>query len=218
MDPQRRARRWCLANVTVLSDDGSASGAIVTLSDVTEIALLREELRQRATYDPLTGCMNRESTFTALEQVLDRAPSDAAAILFIDLDGFKAVNDTLGHSAGDHLLVHAAHRIAAQARAGDTVGRIGGDEFVMICHGLTRPPDALAVARRVQDALADDVAVAGRSVRMSASIGVTMAVEGTTLKALIDRADEAMYQSKRRRDREPVFLTTSTDPVRRCGV
>ena len=78
--PQTRAPRWCLANVTVLSDDEGLPGAIVTLSDVTEIALLREELRQRATYDPLTGCLNRASTFSALQQVLshDRPGSGGA--------------------------------------------------------------------------------------------------------------------------------------------
>ena len=93
------------------------------------------------------------------------------------------------------------------------MGRIGGDEFVVICHGLARSPDALAAARRLQGALDRTMSVAGRSVRVSASVGVTMAVPGTTLQALMNRADEAMYQSKRRHDRTPVFLTTSTDPA-----
>ena len=217
--PQTRAPRWCLANVTVLSDDEGLPGAIVTLSDVTEIALLREELRRRATYDPLTGCLNRASTFIALQQFLNRDQADSAAILFMDLDGFKTINDTLGHAAGDDLLAEIAHVIAAQARAEDVVGRIGGDEFVMICHGLSRPSDALAVARRLQKALACTVALAGRPVPVSASVGVTMAVPGTSLPALLNRADEAMYQSKRRHDRTPVFLTMSPEavPASRCG-
>jgi diguanylate cyclase (GGDEF)-like protein/PAS domain S-box-containing protein len=211
--PQSRAPRWCLADVTVLSDDEGLPGAIVTLSDVTEIALLREELRQRATYDPLTGCLNRASTFNALQQVLSHDRPGSAAILFIDLDGFKTINDTLGHAAGDELLAEAAQAIAAQARTEDVVGRIGGDEFVMICRGVCRPPDALAVAARLQKALARTVAVADRSVRVSASVGVTMAVPGSTLQALMNRADEAMYQSKRRRDRAPVFLRMPTDRI-----
>ena len=218
VDPRTGAPRWCLANVTVLSDDEGLPGAIVTLSDVTEIALLREELRRRATYDPLTGCLNRASTFIALQQVLTRDQPESTAILFLDLDGFKAVNDTLGHAAGDDLLAGVAHLIAAQARAGDVVGRIGGDEFVMICHGLARPSDALAVAHRLQDALASTVTVAGRPVRVSASVGVTMAVPGTTLQALMNRADEAMYESKRRHDRTPVFLSTAAVPAPRCGI
>lgn len=217
VDPRAGAPRWCLANVTALSDDEGLPGAIVTLSDVTEIALLREELRRRATYDPLTGCLNRASTFIALQQVLACDQPGSAAILFIDLDGFKAVNDTLGHAAGDDLLAQIAHLITAQARTGDVVGRIGGDEFMMICYGLARPSDALAVAHRLQDALAHTVAVGGRSVRVSASVGATMAVPGTTLQALTNRADEAMYQSKRRQDRTPVFLTTATTATPRCG-
>jgi diguanylate cyclase (GGDEF)-like protein len=192
--------------VTVLSDDEGLPGAIVTLSDVTEIALLREELRQRATYDPLTGCRNRASTFSALQQILNHDQPESAAILFIDLDGFKTINDTLGHAAGDDLLAEIAHAIAAQARTEDVVGRIGGDEFVMICRGLSRPPDALAVADRLQKALARTVAVAGRSVRVSASVGVTMTVPGISLEELMNRADEAMYRSKRQHDRTPVFL------------
>ena len=216
--PQTGAPRWCLANVTVLSDDDCLSGAIVTVSDVTEIALLREELRRRATYDPLTGCLNRASTFIALQQVLSRDQPWSAAILFIDLDDFKAVNDTLGHSAGDHLLAEIAPLIASQARKGDVVGRIGGDEFVMICHDLARPADALAVAHRLQDALAHPIVVAGRPVQVSASVGVTMAIPGATLQEMMNRADEAMYQSKRRHDRTPVFLTASTDLAPRSGI
>ena len=210
--PQTRAPRWCLANVTVLSDDEGLPGAIVTLSDVTEIALLRDELRQQATYDPLTGCLNRASTFSALQEVLSHDEPNSAAILFIDLDGFKTINDTLGHAAGDDLLAGAAHAIAAQARAEDVVGRVGGDEFVMICRGLSRPQDALAVATRLQKALAHTVAVPGGSVEVSASVGVTMVVPGATLQALLKRADEAMYRSKRQPDPTPVFLPTPADP------
>jgi diguanylate cyclase (GGDEF)-like protein/PAS domain S-box-containing protein len=215
--PQTGAPRWCLANVTVLSDDEGLPGAIVTLSDVTEIALLREELREQATYDPLTGCRNRASTFSALQQVVAHDQREPTAILFIDLDGFKAINDTLGHAAGDDLLAEVAHTILAQARTDDVVGRIGGDEFVMICRNLSRPPDALAVAGRLQKALARTVALPGGSVRVSASVGVTMAVPGATLQALLSRADEAMYQSKRRTDRAPVFLPASADPARGRG-
>ena len=93
------------------------------------------------------------------------------------------------------------------------MGRIGGDEFVMIRRGVSRAPDALAVAARLQKALARTFAVADRSVPVSASVGVAMAVLGSTLQALMNRADEAMYQSKRRRDRTPVFLRMPTDRI-----
>ena len=208
--PGTGAGRWCLANVTVLPDDEGLSGAIVTLSDVTEIALLREELRHQATYDPLTGCLNRAATFTALRQILGDDRSDSTAIFYLDLDGFKTVNDTLGHAVGDDLLAEAAHTMKAQVRTGDVVGRVGGDEFVVICHGVGRPHEALAAAARLQEALAH-IDVAGHPVRVSASIGVTTSAPGTTLQDLLSRADEAMYQSKRRRDRAPVFLRTYPD-------
>jgi diguanylate cyclase (GGDEF)-like protein len=213
--PHHGGPRWCLANVTATEDedDDGFPGAIVTLSDVTEIALLREQLRHRATYDPLTGCLNRASTFHALQHLLSHGRPGTAAIIFIDLDEFKTVNDTFGHLAGDHLLAQIAHLITSQARTQDIVGRIGGDEFVMICHDLTHPTDALAVASRLQQTLSRTIAVADRPVQVSASLGVTMATPGTTAQALINRADEAMYQSKRRPDRQPVFLPTPTDPI-----
>ena len=98
------------------------------------------------------------------------------------------------------------------------MGRIGGDEFVMICHDLALPAAALAVAHRLPDALAHPFVGAGRSVQVSASVGVTMAMPGATPQEMMNRADEAMYQSKRRHDRTPVFLTASTDLAPRSGI
>jgi diguanylate cyclase (GGDEF)-like protein/PAS domain S-box-containing protein len=215
MDPQTGAMRSCLADVTALSDDDGLPGAIITMSDVTEIAKLREELRRRAAYDSLTGCLNRASTLAALRHVLDREQPMPAAVLFIDLDDFKTVNDTHGHTVGDKLLADVARLIAAQARADDVVGRIGGDEFVMICHHLDHSTDALAVADRIYAALDCMVAVGDHKVRVSASVGVTIATPGASIHALLDRADEAMYQSKRRKDRTPVFLSATSESVRR---
>jgi diguanylate cyclase (GGDEF)-like protein len=212
---QNGGPRWCLASVTALPDDEGFPSAIVTLSDVTEIALLREELRQRATYDSLTGCLNRASTFLALQHVLTDAPPDTAAIIFIDLDGFKSVNDTLGHFAGDRLLAEVAHLITSHAGTDDVVAAvIGGDEFIVICNGLAQPADALAMACRLQRALTRTITVAvSHSFTCRPVSAVTMATPGTTLQALIDRADEAMYQSKRQPDRRPVFLTAPSARV-----
>jgi len=198
--------RWCLATVTALSDEEGLSGAMVTLSDVTESAILREELRHQATHDSLTGCFNQASTLAALGRILDDEQSGLATVLFVDLDHFKTLNDTFGHAVGDRFLADAARRIAAQAREDDVVGRIGGDEFLMICHGIGTAPEALDVAERLQQTLTRSTSVDGRAIHLSASIGVTIASPGSSVNAVITRADEAMYLSKRQPQRTPVFL------------
>jgi diguanylate cyclase (GGDEF)-like protein/PAS domain S-box-containing protein len=198
--------RWCLATVTALSDEEGLSGAMVTLSDVTESAILREELRHQATHDSLTGCFNQASTLAALGRILDDEQSGLATVLFVDLDHFKTLNDTFGHAVGDRFLADAARRIAAQARGDDVVGRIGGDEFLMICQGIGTAPEALDVAERLQQTLTRSTSVDGRAIHLSASIGVTIASPGSSVNAVITRADEAMYLSKRQPQRTPVFL------------
>lgn len=204
--PESGLLRWCLATVTALSDEEGLSGAMVTLSDVTESAILREELRHQATHDALTGCLNQASTLAALRGILDDEQGRPAALLFVDLDHFKTINDTFGHSVGDGFLADSAHLIAAQARGDDVVGRIGGDEFLMICHGVGTAAEALEVAERLQRALTRSASVGGRSIDLSASIGVTIASSGSSVHAVVTRADEAMYLSKRRPQRTPVFL------------
>ena len=209
--PETGSLRWCLATVTALSDEEGFPGAMVTLSDVTESAILREELRHQATYDSLTGCLNRVSTFAALHAVLDDPDNRPAAVLFVDLDQFKAINDTLGHLAGDDFLADAARRIAALARTDDIVGRIGGDEFLMICHDVGTEPEALAVATRLQRTLTRSISGGGRVIPLSASVGVTIGSPGASVEAVVFRADEAMYRCKRQRPRMPVFLAVEDD-------
>jgi diguanylate cyclase (GGDEF)-like protein len=212
--PGTTVLRRCLATVTALSDEEGLPGAMVTLSDVTESALLHEELRRQATVDSLTGCLNRASTFAALRQALDPSRDRPAVVLFIDLDHFKSVNDTFGHSVGDDLLADTVGRIASQVTADDVVGRIGGDEFLVIRHGLADPAEAIADANRLRQALAQTISVAGRSIRVSASIGITIATPGTSVQSVVSRADEAMYRSKRQINRTPVFITAPTDTGR----
>jgi diguanylate cyclase (GGDEF)-like protein/PAS domain S-box-containing protein len=204
--PDSGLLRWCLATVTALSDEEGLSGAMVTLSDVTESAILREELRHQATHDSLTGCFNQASTLAALRRILDDEQGRPATVLFVDLDHFKTINDTFGHSVGDRFLADSARRIAALARGDDVVGRIGGDEFLMICHGISTAPEALEVAERLQQTLTRSTSVAGRIVHLSASIVVTIATPGSSVHAVVTRADEAMYSSKRQPRRKPVFL------------
>lgn len=120
-------------------------------------------------------------------------------MLFVDLDGFKAVNDSAGHAVGDALLVHAAHRLQASVRAEDTVARLGGDEFAALLEGQagTHPSHARDVAERILSALTQPYQIAGKEALVSASIGMTTALPGVTPDELLNQADKAMYEAKR---------------------
>lgn len=206
-DPGRRpgaVHRRVAMTLAALSDQEGGPGAIVTVSDVTEADRMRQELTQRATIDALTGCHNRGSTLAVLERalMLDHRP---IAVVFIDLDKFKSVNDELGHSVGDDLLVYAAGRLLELVRADDVVGRIGGDEFLLICRGVHSVEAARTLAGRVATALHADIAVTGGQVALRASIGVALSKPGVVAEALVAMADIAMYESKRHGDGDPVF-------------
>jgi diguanylate cyclase (GGDEF)-like protein/PAS domain S-box-containing protein len=201
--PGDAGRRHCLFTVAVLSDAAGAPGAIVTVTDVTESSRLREELRLRATYDALTGCHNRASTIAVLEQAL--AAGVRTAVVFVDLDRFKPVNDELGHAAGDAVLVEAARRLTSVLREHDVVGRLGGDEFLLVCRRIEGEDEALAIARRVRDTLHGDVELPEGTVRLRSSIGVAVSEPGLDADGLVARADAGMYESKRARAGEPVL-------------
>jgi len=191
--------RRCVARVRALEDDeGAPSGAIVTLEDVTESARMRAELERRANYDMLTRCHNRASVMSAVEVALSQGDDTTTAVIFVDIDRFKAVNDNLGHAAGDDLLVAVADRLADAVRDEDILGRIGGDEFLVVCSRIRGRAEALQVGERINDLLHGDVAVAGGQVALSASVGVACNDLGaTTAEELVGQADAAMYQAKR---------------------
>ena len=120
-----------------VGDHGEVTGGVVCIADVTEAAQLREALEDRARTDALTGCLNRAGTITALEHALaDLGPNEGVALFFIDLDGFKIINDSRGHAVGDAVLEIAASRLRGALGLDDLVGRLGGDEFVVIAPGL----------------------------------------------------------------------------------
>jgi diguanylate cyclase (GGDEF)-like protein/PAS domain S-box-containing protein len=209
--PRTGARRRCAASVTALTTDEGLPGALVTLSDVTDSASMREELRRRATYDALTGCANRDSTFSVLQTLLDAG--QPAAVLFLDVDQLKAVNDSFGHAAGDEVLTRTAQVVTAHARGQDVLGRIGGDEFLLICPLISKPEEARAIAQRIQRALGDTVAHRNSRDRLRASIGVTIATAPASVHAVVTRADQAMYRCKRQPDGTPVFLGAAAEDL-----
>jgi len=174
---------------------------LASCRDITERKRLEEALAHRASHDALTGLPNR----TLFEERLDQAVSrsrrrgDRVAVIFLDLDGFKPVNDSLGHRTGDLLLAAVAERMRACIRKEDTVARIGGDEFVVLLEDITRDEEAVGAARRILGAMRRPFVLGDRVVSITASLGV--ASSGPDLQAgkrdLVSDADRAMYRAKR---------------------
>ena len=152
-----------------------------------------------AHHDPLTGLVNRACFNDRLDRALARAgrTAERVAVLYLDLDRFKAINDTLGHDMGDRLLIEVAARLRRSVRVFETVARLGGDEFVILLEGLSGPEPVEAVAKRVLSHMAAPVRLDGRPHRVSTSIGAALSQPGDRRDALLGRADEAMYRAKR---------------------
>ncbi len=208
--------RHCSVSVRPLRDDhGAVTGLTGCVEDVTASVQSRSDLEVKAISDPLTGCLNRAGALAVLQETLDRAPTGAGdpagtAAIFIDLDRFKQVNDEFGHATGDEVLLRVAERIRSSVRSGDVVGRLGGDEFLVICPGVTDPDTALAMARSLTArAFALPIELGPASVHVRGSLGVAWSEEaGAHASALIARADAAMYRSKREGRSEPVMSPT----------
>ncbi len=171
---ERGLRRVRAALRSLTAETGEVTGAIICLTDVTEDVRLRDELRQRASYDALTGCRNRATTLQALGEALAGPGRTAGtAVVFLDLNDFKQVNDRYGHAAGDRLLTHVAGRLRGAVRDGDVVGRFGGDEFVVICADVPDVQAARRIGETLLNALGDGcLEVAGERLLPQASIGV----------------------------------------------
>jgi diguanylate cyclase (GGDEF)-like protein/PAS domain S-box-containing protein len=202
---RHRDGRWIdLESVaTNLLDDPAIGGIVVNTRDVSERKLLEQQLTYQAFHDPLTGLSNRSLFLDRVGHALARArrPGPAArplAVLFLDLDNFKTVNDSLGHLAGDRLLMSAAVRVVACVRTSDTVARLGGDEFAILLEDAVGDGSAHAVAARITAAMKEPFTVEGKEIFVTASLGIAFAGESGTASDLLRNADMAMYTAKSR--------------------
>ena len=196
---------WVEIEMMPFSSDGErASHWVLVGRDITERRNAADAIHRLAFYDVLTGLPNRRLLMERLDAMVARAAAGEAlgALLYLDLDNFKNVNDARGHASGDTLLVEAAARLGAAVRQHDTVARIGGDEFVVLLDGLDADPvaaarAALTVAEKVRAALAEVVDLGGHAYHVSASIGVALPLRsGTSAHDLLREADTAMYHAK----------------------
>jgi diguanylate cyclase (GGDEF)-like protein/PAS domain S-box-containing protein len=205
--------RDVVAVSTNLLDDPDVAGVVYNAHDITERKAAEVKLEYQASHDPLTGLPNRAILLDALERALardDREPGRRTAVLFMDLDGFKVVNDSLGHDAGDELLGAVAQRVRDTIRPQDVVARFGGDEFVIVCDPVESRAEAEQIAVRVREAVGRPSVLGGVEVRVSGSIGIALSSVGVAAEKLLRDADAAMYLAKDRgRNRHEVHA----DPV-----
>ncbi len=196
-------------SATPLFEDGRHLGSLAMVADVTEAREAERELRRQATHDSLTGLANRSSLLSKLQKGLDASGEvrgRSLAVLVADIDQFKLINDTLGHQAGDELLIEVSRRWEAALRGADILARFGGDEFVVLCPGAN-DEQAQRIAARLQRALRQPIEVAGRTVAINASVGIAVVSRGRVEGAaageglpdagtLLGYADAAMYAAK----------------------
>lgn len=203
---ERRFRRrngetlWTLASSSpILSADKDFMGSITLLTDITERKYQQEQLLYQAHYDPLTGLPNRFLAMDRLKQNIKLAARKGAstALLFLDLDDFKKVNDALGHEVGDQVLMLAANRLRQAVRDSDTVARLGGDEFIVLIQDITNGETVRPVAEKIVQAFQEVFQVMGREVILTASLGIAIYPDnGSEPMLLLRNADMAMYYSK----------------------
>ena len=192
----KRSYKMVIANLCHVE---SIRGVTLNIRDVSDATRLHDQLRTLAFHDSLTLLANRSLFSDRVHQAIRRLGDGMTpAVLFIDLDDFKKVNDSLGHGAGDQLLRGFAHRLVQCTRAGDTVARLGGDEFAVLIDHAPNADAAMAVARQVLEACRRPFEVDGRQIRIGASVGVALADRVSNVERLLRNADAAMYAAKAR--------------------
>jgi len=193
-------RRVLCRGVAVRESDGKATRIAGSQTDITERATIQEQLRHAALHDALTGLPNRLLFMELLAKVLDRTrrhPEHGFAVLFLDIDRFKVVNDSLGHQVGDELLIAVSRRLEACMRQGDAIARLGGDEFTILSNDLGTMTQATIIAERILEALRDPILIMGREVFVTGSIGIAVSASGYhTPEDIMRDADTAMYRAK----------------------
>ncbi len=197
-------------SITLVRDpEGQVLNHIGIFSDISEVKAAMQQIEFLAHYDPLTRLANRRLLEQRVQQLIALAARNQRqlAVLFIDLDRFKMANDSLGHAAGDVILETVAQRLRATVREVDCLARLGGDEFVCVLHDIREPPDAHAMARRLMAMLDEPMQVAGHTLTVTASIGISLYPDdGLDYETLLKNADAAMYSAKRAgRDRFAFF-------------
>jgi diguanylate cyclase (GGDEF)-like protein/PAS domain S-box-containing protein len=193
--------RWMLCRgIAVRDESGRAIRMAGSLTDITEQRRIRDTLAQAARHDPLTDLPNRTLFGELLQRAIAQGARSSAnryAVLYIDLDGFKLVNDSLGHVIGDRFLVAIAQRLQGQLRPGDSLARLGGDEFAVLAQNFTTPEDVCAIAERLQSALTEPFRLGDHELFGSASIGIVSGgPQYRSVDALLRDADIAMYRAK----------------------
>lgn len=193
---------------TYRDEEGRANGYTVSLRIVDREMEIAAELQRRARYDDLTGVLKREEAIARLTALGSerRRPGGLPAVLFLDVDEFKLVNDTYGHLAGDALLAELAVRIRECVRLDDVIARMGGDEFLVILEGIHDRQDVLRIAETIRASAARPIVNGGTTVHATVSIGVTLSEAVETADAVIARADDAMYRAKRHGRNQVVAL------------
>ncbi len=183
-----------------LLEDPAVGGIVINHRDVTERTVLEAQLTRQAFHDALTGLPNRALFTDRVSHALKRRGRQhrGVVVLFVDLDDFKAINDSLGHQAGDRVLQEVGERLRTTVRPGDTVARLGGDEFAFLLEDVSDPADADEVADRVAISLGAPLAVGGVEVALRASVGIAVAEDSDTAADLLRDADTAMYTAKAR--------------------
>ncbi|MCE0537007.1 EAL domain-containing protein [Kineosporia rhizophila] len=206
-------RRVTIENtMTNLLDDPSVQAIVLNSRDISERRQLEDELVHQAFHDSLTGLANRSLFLDRVRHAMRRRTNgtESVGVLFLDLDGFKEVNDSLGHATGDALLVDVARRLTGCLRPGDTIARLGGDEFAILVEGATSGDEFVTVASRIREAMEAAIVIDGRDLFIRASIGIASAPVGTVgADQLIRNADLAMYRAKERQDGEPALYDPS---------
>lgn len=188
-----------LTVTTLVNSVGTITHHVGIFSDISARKEAEEQIRHLAMHDPLTGLPNRSLLTARFDVALAQAQRShrQIALLFVDLDNFKSINDSLGHQAGDQVLKEAARRLLGVFRASDTVSRLGGDEFLVVINSVREQSDALGAAEKALEVMGKEMVIEGKSIRVTPSIGLAIYPEdGTDLEALIKNADSAMYKAK----------------------